>query len=608
MIRQYPIPIYTFLGLAAGVIAYFIGSPEIAHNIWLATVILGGAPIIFQTVRGMFHGKFASDIVAMLAIITAIIMDQAFAGAVVVLMQSGGEAIEKYGLTRASSSLTALLKRAPRIAYIKTNGAIKEIKVETIKIGDLLFIRPGDLIPVDGTIVDGEAEIDESAITGEPLAHRKTKGGKLLSGTVDVSGSLEMRADKTSQESHYAKIVQLVRMAQEEKAPIQRLADKYAVFFTPLTLIICVLGWIITKDPTTILAVLVVATPCPLILATPVAVISGINRAAKEGIIVKGGAPLESIAKMKAAAFDKTGTITYGTPAVNEIIPLNQIPKNELLYKAGSVEQLSSHLAAQAIATFARKEIGNLAFPNNFREVPGRGVEGEIEKQHILVGSQAFLEERLGKEIFKDVLGKLEPIRAQGKLIVCIAIDNKLAGIIVLSDHIRPGVAQMIKKLQELGIQKFLLLTGDNIKNSQIIAAEAGISNIKADLLPEQKVVAVKELIKKYPDTMMVGDGINDAPALVTAKVGIAMGAQGTAISAEAADIVLLVDDVTKVGQAVEIGQRMLHIAKQSIFIGMGLSLILMIIAALGHIEPAVGAILQEFIDAAVILNALRAR
>lgn len=571
-------------------------------------MLLGGAPIIFQTLRGMFQGKFASDIVAMLAIITAMIMDQAFAGVIVVLMQSGGEAIEKYGLRRASSSLTALLERAPRVARLKTNETIREISVENIKIGDILFIRPGDLIPVDGTILVGEAEIDESAITGEPLAHRKTSGAHLLSGTVDISGSFEMRADKTSQESHYAKIVQLVRLAQDEKAPIQRLADRYAIFFTPLTIIMSCIGWLITKDPTTILAVLVVATPCPLILATPVAVISGINKAAKEGIIVKGGAPLESIAKIKAAAFDKTGTITFGTPAVNEIIALNQVSPSELLYKAGSVEQLSSHMAAQAIAAYAQKEKGTLAFPSNFKEIPGRGVEGEVEKQHILVGSQSFLEERLGKGVFKELEGKLDPIRAQGKLIACISIDNKLVGIIVLSDHIRPGVVQMIQKLQELGIQKIILLTGDNIKNTQVVAAQAGISNIKADLLPEQKVIAVKELIKKYPDTMMIGDGINDAPALVTAKVGIAMGAQGTAISAEAADIVLLIDDVTKVGQAVEIGQRMLHIAKQSIFIGMGLSFILMIVAATGRIEPAIGAILQEFIDAAVILNALRAR
>lgn len=607
-IRQYPIPIYTFIGLVSGIFAFFLGEPQIAHQIWFATLILGGAPIIYETIRGMLHGQFASDIVAMLAIITALIMNQAFAGAVVVLMQSGGEAIEKYGLRRASSSLSALLERAPRNARRKRDSMIEEIDVKEVQIGDLLFVRPGDLIPVDGTIVQGEAEIDESSLTGEPLAHRKTVGAKVLSGTVDVSGAFEMKADKISEESQYAKIVQLVRKAQEEKAPIQRLADRYAIFFTPLTLIMSLLGWLITQDPTTILSVLVVATPCPLILATPVAVISGINRAAKDGIIVKGGAPLEQVGKVKVAVFDKTGTITYGTPAINEIVALNQISQNELLYKAGSVEQLSSHLIAQTIAAYAKHTLNKLEIPKNFQEISGRGVEGEINQQHILIGSAGFIEERLGKESLQEKRKILDEYRSKGKLVACIAVDGKLSGIIVISDHIRPKIPEMVQKLRNLGVKEIVMLTGDSTLNSQFIANQAGIVNVKAELLPEQKVAAIKELTSTYQSTMMVGDGINDAPALATATVGVAMGAQGTAISAEAADIVLLVDDVSKAAEAVFIGQRMLRIATQSIVIGMGLSFVLMVIAAFGHISPPIGALLQEFIDAAVILNALRAR
>ena len=606
---------------------------------------------------GMFHGRFASDIVAMLAIITAAIMDQAFAGAIVVLMQSGGEAIEKYGLRRASFSLTALLKRAPSIAHRKKGEFAEEIDVEQVHIGDILLVRQGDLIPVDGTIIQGEAEIDEAALTGEPLTDFKTSGSKVYSGSLDVNGAFEMRADKISEESQYAKIVQLVRKAQEEKAPIQRLADRYAIYFTPLTIILSLLGWFLTRDPTTILSVLVVATPCPLILATPVAVISGVNRAAEEGIIVKGGAPLEEISKVTAAVFDKTGTITYGTPQIDQIIPLNHISEKELLYKAASIEQLSSHSAAQAIVQYANTHCEKLSFPSNFHETAGCGVEGDIDQQHIIVGSIAFLEKQIGKnfslyrnnlknrEFDKEASQNLDPepmtiAEGQGRVEdpnfeikptrsktdssscfgikaspipsesrgIYIAIDDQLCGILVLTDHIRAGVPEMIKRLSTLGIKETLLLTGDSLQNSKTIAEQAGISQIKAHLLPDQKVDVIKTLMKTHPKTMMVGDGINDAPALATATVGIAMGAQGTAISAEAANIVLLVDDVTKVADAVYIGKRMLKIATQSILIGMGLSLFLMIIAAFGHVQPAVGALLQEVVDAAVILNALRAR
>lgn len=608
LLQQYPIPIFVFLGLMIGTIFYLFGQEHISHDVWYATLIIGGAPIALKTFLGMLRGQFAADIVAMLAILTAIIMGQAFAGTIVVLMQSGGEAIEKFGLRRASSSLTALLARAPRTARRKQADKIEEIVVKDIRVGDILIVRPGDLIPVDGTITQGEAEIDESAMTGEPLAHRKTVGAKVLSGTIDTSGAFDMRADKISEESQYAKIVQLVRQAQAEKAPIQRLADKYAVFFTPLVLIICLLGWIITKDPTTILAVLVVATPCPLILATPIAVISGINRAAQEGIIVKGGAPLEQIGKIQAALFDKTGTITYGTPLVDKVVPMEQISPNELLRQAATVEQLSSHSAAQSIVRYAKNLLGELSIPNNFQEIPGRGVEGTIDGHRVIVGSQLLLEEKFGKEFFDKHQNLIDQFRSEGKLITTISIDGKLSGIIVLSDQMRKEVPEMIERLRHLNIDEILVITGDSARNTQVIIEQAGISHFKAELLPEQKVEAVREIKKKYPLTMMVGDGINDAPALAAATVGVAMGAQGAAISAEAADIVLLVDNTAKVGEAVYIGQRMLHIAKQGIWIGIGLSTLLMAIAAFGYIQPSVGALLQELIDAAVILNALRAR
>ncbi len=606
-LQEYPIPLFVFFGLIAGIILYAFGHPMMAHYVWMSTLILGGAPIIWHTLQGMFKGQFASDIVAMLAIITALIMNQTFAGAIVVLMQSGGEAIEKYGLRRASSSLTALLARAPRHARKKIDGALVEIEIKEVRVGDILVVRQGDLIPVDGTIVQGEAEIDESAMTGEPLAHLKPKGSAVISGSIAVNGAFEMRADKLSEDSQYAKIVQLVRRAQDEKAPIQRLADKYAIIFTPLTLAMSTLAWFITHDPIAVLSVLVVATPCPLILATPVAVISGVNRAAKAGIIVKGGAPLEQVGRIKAVLFDKTGTITHGKPSIDHIIPMNHFSSEEVVVKAACLEQLSSHSTAQAIVQHAQ-QLSPLQLPAHFRETPGRGVEGEINQNRIMVGSPTFIEERLGANALQECGQELDRLREQGKLIACVAIDEKLAGMIILSDHMRSGVPIMVKRLKTLGIKYMAILTGDSEKNASFIAKYAGILHIHAELTPLQKVTRVKQLRQSYPYTLMVGDGINDAPALASATVGIAMGAHGTAISAEAADIVLLVDDVTKVAEAVYIGQRMLRIATQGILIGIGLSFSLMILAAFGHINPPIGALLQEVIDAAVIINALRAR
>ncbi len=603
--KNYPIPLFASFGLLLGICFYFLQRHDVSEWIWLATLILGGIPIVLQTIRGMFRGQFASDIVAMLAIITAIIMGQAFAGAVVVLMQSGGEAFEAYGLRRASSSLEALLARAPRFAFRKKRDSLEKIDVKEVAVGDILIVRPGDLIPVDGTILSGTAEIDESALTGEPLAHARAAEDQVFSGTIDVNGAFEMRADKISQESQYQKIVELVRKAQLEKAPIQRLADRYAIFFTPFTLLMSLVGYLITHDTTTILAVLVVATPCPLILATPLAILCGINKSAQSGIIVKGGAPMEQIGNIQAAVFDKTGTITYGTPFVEEIIPLNHETADDLLYKTACVEQLSSHSIAKAVVEKANRD---LSIPNHFHETPGCGVEGDVNGDHFTIGSYIFLEQAYGKLCFKNCDEAIQRFQNQEKLLIFIAKNGLCIGILVISDRIRPNVPLLIQEMESLGVKEIVMLTGDSAKNASVIAKQAGIKHVKADLRPEQKVEVIRQLKEKYEPIAMIGDGINDAPALATATVGIAMGAYGSAISAEAADIVLLEDDLSKVKDAIAISQWTIHIAKESIFIGIGLSVLLMIVASFGVIQPAIGAMLQEIIDVAVILNALRVR
>lgn len=608
MAKSYPFPFVALSGLALGGVSVLTsGGFDYARLIWYGTLVVGGAPVVLKTLRGMLRGKFAADIVAMLAIVTAIVTDEAFAGVIIVLMQTGGEAIDDYGFRRASSSLEELVARAPRLARRKTNETVDEIKVEDVRIGDLLVVRPGDLVPIDGTVESGAAEIDESALTGEPLPRIKEKGSLLLSGSVNAGSVFEMRALRVSEESQYSKIVELVKQAQFERPPIQRLADRYAIWFTPVTGAIALFSLLLTRSVDAFLAVLVVATPCPLILATPLAVISGVNRAAKESIIVKSGGAIEQIGKGRVVIFDKTGTLTFGTPAINQVVSLNGSEK-ETLRLAASVEQLSSHPVAMSVAREGRERFGELRAATGFRESPGQGAEAVVDGKKVMVGSQMFVEKTLGKPFDSRGATVLREAQRKGNLASFVAVDGEPAGIIEFSDKLRPGVPAMIQKLRELGVEEAVLLTGDSRANAETIAREAGIEKAEANLLPGDKAEEVKKLSARYGASIMVGDGINDAPALATATVGVAMGAHGTGISAQAADVVLLVDDVTKVVDGIAIGQRMLHIAKQSIFFGMGGSFVLMGIASFGFIQPAAGAVMQEFLDIVVILNALRVR
>jgi heavy metal translocating P-type ATPase len=627
--KRYPIPAFAILGLFVGTLFHWpLNQSILGQWIWFITLIGGGAPIVWDTFRGMLRKHFASDIVAMMAIVAAILLNDAIPGVVIVIMQSGGKALEDYAYRRASSSLDALLARSPRIAHRRKGASLEEINVSDIQVGDLLVVRPGDLIPVDGKLVHDRAQLDESSLTGEPLSKVKKSGDNVFSGTINTGDAFEMHADKISEESQYAKMVKLVRKAQQEKAPIQRLADRYAIWFTPIVLVVSVIGWVITSyNPQTILSVLVVATPCSLIFATPIAIMSGINRAAKMGIIIKSGASIEQIGKAQVVVFDKTGTITFGTPAVEEIIPFdssssnNDINTDDILLKAASVDQLSSHPAAQALLQKAeQRKLGKLPIPTNFHEVSGAGVEGDINGEHIVVGSKSLFENNENRnkrhdnhEYKRNMISALDAKKGlihydEGKILAFISVNDKPAGAIVFGDQIRPRVRLMMQSLRNLGVKQTVMLTGDNSVNAQKIAQQTGITHFESDLLPEQKVKSVKKLKEQYKNIVMVGDGINDAPALAAATVGVAMGAHGTAISAEAADMVLLVDDVTRVVDALEIGQRTLSIAKQSIYIGLSASFIFMVIASFGYIPPTVGALLQEVFDVAVILNALRAR
>ena len=565
-----------------------------------AALIIVGAPLVWRTVRGMLQGRFAADLVASLAIVTAILLGEPIPGLVVVVMLTGGEALERYAEGRASRAVRDLEAAAPRTAH-RVTGIVEDVPVEDVRPGDHLLIRPGEIIPCDGVVTEGRSHLDTSSLTGEPVPVLAEAGTAVESGAVNREGALTMRATALAAESQYARVVELVRSAQASKAPIQRAADRAAVWFTPATLVVCAIAWLASGDAQRVLAVLVVATPCPLILATPVAIIGGINRAARHGIVMRNGGALEALAQVRTVVLDKTGTITVGKPDVDAIRPAPAQDRADLLRMAGAVESRSGHLLAQTLTEAALREVSVLPDASAVVESPGRGVSGVVEGRTVAVGSPSFISAQ-----HPGVAEQLLAMDHERGLRAWVAIDGRAAGIVSYADHLRPDIATTLAGLRASGIKRLALLSGDSQENASAVAAQVGIDDARGDLTPEDKVDAVRALEASGERVLMVGDGTNDAPALSTASVGIALAAHGGGISAEAADVVLLRDDITLVGRALAIGRRSMRIARQSIVVGLGLSIAAMGFAAAGYIAPVAGALLQEAIDIAVILNALR--
>jgi len=615
-------PIQTLLILAFGLALRW--HPDLAR--WsVPTLMTGlvflGAPVAWRTIKGMLRGEFAADVVAMLAIVTAIVLLEPIAGLVIVLMQTGGELLERYAEGRASDAVRELEAAAPRIAHRLAperpaggdpliGTAVSDVAVERIAVGDLLLVRPGEMIPCDGEVVEGSSSLDTSRITGEPMPERVGPGAQVRSGVVNTASPLVVRATALASASLYARIVELVRTAQGEKSPIQRLADRWAVWFTPITILACLIAWVISRDPLRVLAVLVVATPCPLLLATPVAVIGGINRAARRQVIVRNGTALELLARVDTVVFDKTGTLTHGRPAVTSVEGTAGASADELLRYAAAIEMGSGHLLARSVLDEATARKLTIPSAREIVEHAGRGVTGLVNAHRVSVGNRIMLGEH--HPSCRDTLDALHPASVGGlrAYVVVEALDGgttPMIGVITFGDRLRAGLPPFFQRLTQLGLTRTVLLSGDHMENVRPVAESLGISEAQGDLLPDGKVAAVKALEASGRRVLMVGDGTNDAPALSAATVGVALAAHGGGISAEAAGVVLLADDVTRVEDAVRIGQRAVAIARQSIVAGLVLSGAAMVVAALGFIPPTAGALIQEGIDVAVILNALRA-
>jgi len=603
-----PLPLITLGFLLAGFATpLVVAADPWRDRVWLVGLLVTGLPVAWRTFRGMLRGEFAADVVAMLAIVGALLLGQPLAGLVVVLMQTGGEALDAYAVARASNAVEALEADAPRHAHRVLDGRVSDIDAAAIEPGDALLVRPGELIPADGVVVDGTSHVDTSRLTGEPVPVRVVAGTKLSSGSVNQDGAFTMRAERRSQESQYARIVDLVRSAQASKSPLQRTADVWAVWFTPLTLVACLVAWLVSHEWTRVLAVLVVATPCPLILAAPVAIIGGINRAARRAIIVRHGGALEGLAKVDTAVFDKTGTLTVGRPEVSNVVMGTAAAPLELLTRAAAVEQGSGHLLARVIVAEAERRGATLGLATQLQETPGRGVTGDVNGEWVAVGSPDFVREALLERspVSAGVLAEME--RDASGLRAYVGTERGEVARIEFADQLRKELAPMFADLRRLGFRDTYLYSGDKHANVAAIAAQVGITEYAGDLSAQDKVTRVTALEKAGRRVLMVGDGTNDAPSLSAATVGVALAGHGGGVVAEAADVVLLIDDPSRIAEAVRIGRRALHIARQSIGVGLGLSLVGMAFAAAGMLTPVAGALIQEAIDVAVILNALRA-
>ncbi|MEZ4412119.1 MAG: heavy metal translocating P-type ATPase [Gemmatimonadales bacterium] len=575
-----------------------------SHSLWMAGLLVTGVPVAWKTLRGLLRGRAAADIVATLAIVTAIPLGEPLAGLVVVLMQTGGEALERFAEGRASAAVRELEAAAPHEAHrLLGDGTVEDIAADAVAIDDLLLVRPGEMVPCDAVVTVGASHVDVSRLTGEPVPVSAGPGTRLPSGSVNGESPLTLRAEALASQSLYARIVELVRSAQAEKAPLQRLADRYAIWFTPLTLAVCLVAYLISFDPVRVLAVLVVATPCPLILATPVAIIGGLNRAARQQIVIRNGGALEQLGGVSVAMFDKTGTLTVGRPALARIVAVSPFTESTLLALAGAVEHGSGHLLARSVVDGARTRGVGLPAASEIREAPGEGVAGRVEGRMVVVGAREYVRRLAPAAV--EALNAADGDRAA--LRAYVAVDGAAAGFLEFADALRPEAAALLRRLSGLGITRIALLSGDRKENVEALSAKLGFTEAHADLLPHDKVALVESAMAGGQKVVMVGDGTNDAPALSTATVGIALASHGGGITAEAADIVILADDLGRVADAIETSRWTMRIARQSIWAGLGLSGAAMVVAAAGYIPPIAGAVLQEVIDIAVILNALRA-
>lgn len=592
------------LGLAAGLGARWFGRTDWAE--WL--MLAGTAPVLLavllDSIVSLVRRDVGLDIIALLSIGGAIALGEYLVAAVIGVMLSGGRALEDFAASRAQREMSALLAHAPRVACRYDDGGWMTVPLDSVVPGDRVLVRAGEAVPVDGIVGDSAAVLDESALTGESMPVTRGPGEAVRSGAVNGGAPFEMSAVASAADSTFAGIVRLVRAAAEGKAPSARLADRAAFVFTPLAIGLAGAAWVATGDPVRGLAVMVVATPCPLILGVPVAVVSGLSRCAGRGVLVKGGGAFEALARVRTLFLDKTGTLTAGRARVAAIEAAQGVPHDDVLRFAASLDQTSQHTIAQAIVTASRARGLVLAVPTAVEEEPGAGVSGTVDGHRVLVGSHAYVAARAMPAEWSERF--LRRVGYEGAAAAFVAVDGRMFGAILLADEIRRDSPRALRLLHQAGIARTVMVTGDRRDVAEAIGAALGVDEVRAEQRPEDKLAAIADAQRSGEVCAMVGDGVNDAPALAAADVGVAMGARGSGASSEAADVVLLVDRLDRLAEALAIAHGARRIAIQTVGVGMGLSTLAMAAAALGFLPPVAGALLQEAIDVAAILNALR--
>lgn len=587
--------------LLVGVIAlaaeFIFHQPNIAF--WLI-LIIGGLTTIsmfIAMIKTLKSGKYGVDILAITAIVATLFVGEYWASLVVLIMLTGGDSLEDYATKEAGRELSALLKNTPVMAHRISHEKMEDILAEKVQVGDLIIVKPGEVVPVDGHLEKGLGEVDESSLTGESRPVEKKIGDLIMSGSVNGDVALYLRVIKKASDSQYQTLVKLVKESKAKPAHFVRLADQYAVPFTIAAYLIGGVAWFVSKDPVRFAQVLVVASPCPLILAAPVALVAGMSRSSRHGIIVKTGTTLEKLAKGKTIAFDKTGTLTKGQLAMDEINLVNEtFSKEKVLQYVASAEQNSTHILARSLVIAGQKQELTLLPVTHLKEITGQGIIGTIEGQTVKVGKKDF------------ILKEPDKVKMENQTAVFVAINDTYVGYITFHDVIRKEARETITGLKELGVKNILMLTGDQEAIAKTIASEVGITQVHANCLPEEKISTLKNQPEDARPVIMVGDGVNDAPALAISDVGIAMGAHGDTAASESASAVILKDSLTPVKEAIKISQDTMRIARESVLIGLAICVVLMLIAATGAIPTLIGAALQEVVDTVSILSALRAR
>ncbi|MFG1676636.1 heavy metal translocating P-type ATPase [Micromonospora sp. NPDC049282] len=587
------------LAVLGGAALWFAGARGAADLVWAAVTVVALAPAAWAVLRQVWHRQFGVDVIAVLALLGALLVREYLAGAVIAVMVATGRALEEYARRRATRDLRALLERAPRQARRRTaDGGIEVVPLDRVAAGDRLVVGPGDVVPVDGAVEEA-ATLDESVVTGESRLVGRAAGEQVASGVVNAGAGFGLRASRNAAESTYAGIVRLAGEATARKAPMVRLADRYAAAFVPFTLLLAGVAWLLSGEFVRAVAVLVVATPCPLLLATPIAVVSGLSRVARRGVLVRDGGSLEQLGRARTLLLDKTGTLTAGRPRASETVVAPGGDRDEVLRLAASVEQLSPHVLAAALVRQAREQGLPLAEPTGVTEEPGRGVTGRVGGRTVRVG-------QLDGEPPPWADRARERAELSGRSTVWVSDEHGPLGAILLEDPVRPDARRTVRRLREAGLTRLVMVTGDRPRTARQVAQVVGVDDVIARCSPGEKADRVRAESARAV-TVMVGDGVNDAPALAEAHVGVAMGATGATASADVADAVLTVDRLDRLADAVEIARYARRIAVQSATVGMGLAVLAMLVAAAGRLPPVAGAFLQEGIDVLVILNALRA-